>query len=230
MRKENKNNFVLKKLCKRALLLALFAFFVQSCQLSSNRSHESMPSGLVDPKYSIAKDRSELERLRESLPVEVKKENDEKALMAELMSELRYPPEGVREKYMSQVRKKRDLFNKDMSKAREEYGKNEKKARDEFLKKMEEERRDFLSGKVDRERRARFFNEQDEERRTYFAESREKREEFEAEFREKRKNFEDYAKEKTDEFNAELKNYTVRWKEKLQREKEAAEAAEQQSP
>lgn len=202
--------------------LLIILILTQSCQLSSNRSHESMPAGLVDPKYSIAKDRSELEQLRESLPPDVKRENDEKALMAELMSELRYPPEQVREKYMSLVRKKRDLFNKDMGKIREEYGKSEKKARDEFLKKLEEERRDFLSGKVDRERRARFFNDQDEERRSYFSESREKREDFEADFREKRKNFEDYAKEKTDEFNAELKNYTARWKEKLQQERDAA--------
>jgi hypothetical protein len=203
------------------LFLLPFALFT-SCQIGSKRSYESgVNAPLVDPKYSIAKDREELDQLRESLPPEVKKKNDEKALMAELMGEVKYAPEVVREKFSNLVRKKRELFNKDMTKVREEFTKNEKKEREEFYNNLEDEREDFLRKKVDREKRADFFNEQDEARRTFIAEQREKRDEYEADAREKRKNFEDYVKEKNDEFNAELKDYTIRYKEKQKLEDNA---------
>ncbi|MEQ1722716.1 MAG: hypothetical protein ABL930_06040, partial [Pseudobdellovibrio sp.] len=124
------------------ILLFLLAFVLfTSCQIGSKRSYESS-APLVDPKYSIAKDREELDQLRESLPPEIKKKNDEKALMAELMGEVKYAPEVVREKFSNLVRKKRELFNKDMTKIREDFTKNEKKERDEFYKNLEDERED----------------------------------------------------------------------------------------
>ncbi|MEK6627483.1 MAG: hypothetical protein AABY53_02565 [Bdellovibrionota bacterium] len=200
-------------------ILLVMSFLATSCQLgavdeSSGKTHVE----LVDTKYSLTKDREELDKLRESLPPEVKKQNDEKALMAEWMGELRHPPEVVRDKFSNLVRKKRELFNKDMTRLREEYSKNEKRAREEFLKNAVEEREDFLKRKVSREKRAEFFNDQDEVRRTYFAEQREKRDEFESDVREKRKNFDDYIKEKTADINAELKDYNMRWREKIEKE------------
>jgi hypothetical protein len=199
------------------ILIVLFA--ASACQMQSKRGSEAKGEsypGLVDPKYSIAKDRADLDEIRQNLPPEVKKQNDEKALMADLMGEVKYPPDVVREKFSTLVRKKRDLFNKDMTRAREEYSKVEKKTRDEFLKKLESDRNDFLNSKPDRDKRADFFNDQDETRRTFFAEQREKRDEYESDVRDKRKNFEDYVKEKNDEFNAELKDYSARWKEQQQ--------------
>lgn len=209
---------------KNFFLLLIAGFLTTSCQLESVRdTEEKANSELVDAKYSLAKDRAEFDKLRESLPPEVKKQNDEKALMAEWMGELRHAPEIVRDKFANLVRKKRELFNKDMTKSREEYNKNEKKAREEFLKNAADEREDFLKRKVSREKRADFFNDQDEARRTYFAEQREKRDEYESDVREKRKNFDDYVKEKTDDYNAELKDYNMRWREKLEKEKNEKE-------
>ncbi|MBY0553748.1 hypothetical protein K2P97_04410 [bacterium] len=210
---------------KNFILLVPLIFLI-SCQIASHRGSESnVNAPLVDPKYSIAKDREELDAIRESVPQEIKSRNDEKALMAELMGELKYDPSVVREKFANLVRKKRELFNKDMNRSREEFSKREKKERDEFFKELESDRESFLKRKVDREKRADFFNDQDEARRTFIAEQREKRDEYEADTRDKRKNFEDYVKEKNDEFNAELKEYTVRWKEKekLEREKQELE-------
>lgn len=199
----------------KVLLTLLAVFSSLSCQIKSKRDLESgFNAPLVDPKYSIAKDRAELAQLREAIPAEIKNKNDEKALMADLMGELKYTPEIVREKFTNIFHKKRDLFNKDMLKSREDFNKKEKKDRDVFLKSLEDERDDFLRRKVDRDKRASFFNDQDEARRTFFAEQREKRDEYESDVREKRKNFEDYLKEKTDEFNAEYSEYALRWKEK----------------
>ncbi len=173
----------------------------------------------VDAKYSLAKDRAELDKLRESLPPEIRNQNDEKAFLAELMGEIKYPPETVREKFSNLVRKKRELFNKDLNKSREEFGKVERKTRERFTSKLTEERDKFLRTKVDREKRAEFFNQQDEDRRTFAAEQKEKRDDYEADVREKRKNFDDYLKEKSDDFNFELKNYQAVWQDRVQMQK-----------
>ena len=174
---------------------------------------------MVDAKYSLAKDRAELDKLRANLPPEVRNQNDEKAFLAELMGEVKYTPETVREKFNNLVRKKRELFNKDLNKSRDEFGKTERKTREGFTRKLTEERDRFLKTKVDREKRADFFNQQDEDRRTFTAEQKEKRDEYEADVREKRKNFDDYLKEKSDDFNFELKNYQAVWHDKLEMQK-----------
>ena len=121
-------------------ILLLIVLACSACQLESKHESNSGSAPLVDPKYSVAKDRSELDALREAIPVSVRKENDEKALIADLTTELRYPPEVVREKYAGIVRKKRELFNKDLQKQRDEYNKIEKKTREDFLKSLEVER------------------------------------------------------------------------------------------
>lgn len=196
----------------------LLIFNLVACQVESTRpsNENGSASGttLVDPKYSLAKDRSEFEKLRESIPIEVRQINDEKALMAEWFSEIKYEPEKIRDKFDSLVRKKRELFNKDLTKQREQFNKDERKTRQDFLKDLEDERKDFLKRKSDKEKRAEFFNEQDEKRRNFFSEQKDKREEFEGNIREKRKDFEDYLKEKNNDFNTELKAYRVKWNEK----------------
>lgn len=208
----------------RTIIYIVVLFLLTSCQLSSSRTSSETAVGIqstaVDAKYSVAKDRSELDKIREAIPEETKQANDEKALIAELTADLKRPPEVVRDKFFDIVKKRRELFNKDMSRVRDEYNKQERKAREKFLEELKDEREEFAKRKVDRDKRSDFFNEQDQVRREFMADQREKRDEFEADFREKRKNFEDYIKEKTDEFNADLKEYTARWKDKLQKEKE----------
>jgi len=201
-----------------SLIGALLLISTVSCQVQTTRdsNRENKPEGstLVDPKYSLSKDRSEFEKLRESIPPEVRQSNDEKALMAEWFSDVKLDPERIREKFDGLVRKKRDLFNKDLTKQRDVFNKEERKKREDFLKELESERKDFLKNKADKDKRADFFNEQDEKRRTYFADQKDKREDFEADVREKRKDFEDYFKEKNNDFNSELKAYRIKWTEK----------------
>lgn len=199
-------------------------FLITACQLGgmheSGQDADMQSATLVDAKYSLTKDRAELDKIRESIPADIKKHNDEKALTAEWFGEVKYSPEVIREKYSNLVRKKRELFNRDMTRSREDYNKKEKKSREEFLNNVTEERKDFLRKKTDRDNRTDFFNRQDEARRTFMAEIRESRDEFETDFREKRKNFDDYLREKNDDFVFELKNYAIKWKEKLDRDKE----------
>jgi hypothetical protein len=202
---------------KSLISLCILLSFV-SCQLKT--SHETPDtttkenSTLVDPKYSLSKDRSEFNKLREAIPPDIKKSNDEKALFAEWFSEVKMEPDKIRDKFDALVHKKRDAFNKDQTKAREAYNKDERAKRAELLKNLEQERKDFLAKKPDKDKRTEMFNDQDEKRRTQFAEQKEKREDFEGDMREKRKDFEDYIREKTNDFNSELKAYRVKWNEK----------------
>lgn len=200
----------------KCFLILPLVFLFSACQMETTHEHGAGASSapLVDPKYSVAKDRSELDELRQDIPAPQRKENDEKALIADLTAELHYPPDVVREKFAGIVRKKRELFNKDMQKQRDEFNKSEKKTREDFLKSLTEERKDFLSRKVSRDERADFFHDEDEKRRSFFSEQRDKREEYESDFREKRKSFDDYVKERNDTFNEELKEYSARWKAK----------------
>lgn len=195
------------------IIVALLFSALSACQLETKRESEVQASDkpLVDPKYSLTQDRSELDQLRQAIPEDKKRANDEKALMAEWMGDLKKTPAQVREKFEALVRKKREAFNKDMTKARETYTKAQEKKRKEFLKQLETDRKDFSNQKKSKEERNDFFNEVDTKRRNFFSEERERREEFESNVRDQRKNFEDYLNEKRADFNSEMKAYTEKW-------------------
>ena len=165
--------------------LALVVLMLTSCQIKTNRSETSEQNGnsqgstLVDPKYSISQDRSEFDQLRESIPKDKKKINDEKALLAEWMNGFRLSPSDIREKFDNLIRKKREIFSSDLNKIRDQYTKTEKKNQDEFLKSLAEERSDFSSRKRDSEARNEFFSELDTKRKNFFSEQKEKRDDFE---------------------------------------------------
>lgn len=178
---------------------------------------------LVDPKYSMAADRSELEQLRKDIPAETKKRNDELALLMSLMGEIKRQPSEIREKFNSLMSKKREVFQKDITKRREEFQKKQTKDRDAFTKQMEATRKDFTDGKHTSQERNDFFTEIETKRRDFYADQREKRDEFEEQVREDRKNFEDYARERTNEFNEEHRAYTKRYDE-FQKAKEKNKA------
>ncbi len=198
--------------------LAVVAVLLSSCQIETKRTQpgQANPADqtLVDPKYSLSQDRSDLDKLRESVPEKTRKLNDEKALLAEWMHDFRLEPSDIREKYDNLARKKRELFNSDLAKVRDKFSKTEKKNQEQFLKDLEQERTDFSRQKKDRDKRADFFSELDGKRKTFFSEQRDKRDEFESDMRDQRKNFEDYLKEHQLNFNSELKIYNQRWSEK----------------
>lgn len=190
-----------------SIVCILLGCQIQTARPTSDKKSSAVSSAQIDPKYAIAQDRTEFDKLRESVPADVKIKNDEKSLMLSLFQNENKSPQDIREKFNDLLRKKRELFNKDMNKSRDVFNKNERKQREEFSKQLEKERKEFLAKKSDAKERADFFNEQDQKRREFSADQKDKRDEFEADTREKRKNFEDYTKEKSDEFNAEIKTY-----------------------
>lgn len=182
---------------------------------------------LVDDKYRLTKDREEFEKLRTQIPVEKRQENDEVAFVLGLMSELKYTPNEVREKFNTALRKKRDLFNKDMKKYREDFVKNEKSARDKFTSDLSEQRKTLRDRKMSSKDRSEFNSNLEAKRKEFYSEQKEKREEFEAAIRDQRKNFEDYAREKTNNFNQEHRAYSKRhsdYKKEKEEERKAQNA------
>ncbi len=198
-----------------SLGVAVFAFLTLSCQVKSQRSEMSDSSAeqnkekpLVEDSYRLKEDRQKFDEIRKDIPPERAQENDEKAFIAGLTSDITRHPEAVREKFSSIVRKKRELFNKDLEKSRNEFTKQERKDREAFNKNSELQRKEFTKDKHTNDERKDFFGDIDQKRKDFYTEQREKRDDFEANIREKRKNFEDYMREQNNDFNYEHRIYT----------------------
>ncbi len=200
--KENNSAFII-------LFLFVFGFAIGS-SLKAFGLEPDKEKPLVDDKYRLTKDREEFEKLRSQIPTEKRQENDEVAFVLGLMSELKYTPNEVREKFNTALRKKRDLFNKDMKRYREDFVKSEKSNRDKFTNELSEQRKGLKNRKMSSKERSEFNSNLEAKRKEFYVEQKEKREEFESAIRDQRKNFEDYAREKTNNFNQDHRAYSKR--------------------
>lgn len=211
----------MKLIFKLQLFFGL-VIFISGCAGAQRSNYykepnESRPA--VDEKYRLSADRKKFEELRNEIPQDTQKQNDEVAFTLQLMSEVKLSPSSVRSKFDSALRKKREVFQKDLQKEREVFNKTEQKNRDVFLKSMDSERKDFLKFKHPKEERDDFFSKQDEKRKEYFENQRERRADFESDVTERRKNFEDYTREKTNEFNQDWRAYQKRYEENEKQKK-----------
>ncbi len=146
VKKESKSNFIFS-----FLKLHILFFVVIGCQTPTNsnssnqyqkvHSDEELRSRpLVEERYTLAHDQQELEKLREQIPDTKKKQNDESAFILNLMADQSVEPGKIRQQFDYQLRKKRELFEKDMKKERENFTFEERKKRDLFLKELNEQR------------------------------------------------------------------------------------------
>lgn len=197
--------------------LALGCF--TSCQSLMKSSKAASAPALKEVKIpqevSLKEDRSQLDGMRQEVSEDVRRENDELALILGLMSKGDEEPSKVRERFNKLLRGKREKTDREFRKARENYTDNERKKRDIFLRDLKAEREEFLKRKgLSPQERREFFSEQDNKRNTYFADERDKRKEFESEITEKRREFEDYWRERNNEFNQEHRTYTTAYYER----------------
>lgn len=197
------------------------------------RENEEASRPILDEKYSLKKDREVLETLREQVPPEKKNENDELALILNLMADKKKSPEAIRQQFDQALRKKRELFDKDVRKERDAFTQKERKSREEFLAQMKESRDQKFQSKPSSRERSEFIKDQDNKRAEYFAAERDRRQDFESDIRERRKTFEDYIRERQNTFNQELRSYQKeysdkKWRDssdrKLMKDQEAQEA------
>ncbi len=213
----------------KTLVLMSFIIFAAGALdiLVVDTAHAKDETPLVDDKYSLKADREALEALRKNIPAEVKKDNDEKAFMDDMMSDLSKNPSDVRGKFQSIVNKKRETFNKDMTKKREDFSKAQSKDREAFSKEQGEQRKDFTKKRTSSSERTDFYDDLEGKRKDFYSGQKEKRDAFEEDMRDKRKNFDDYIRAKTDEFNQLHRDYTKRYEENLKAKADLKKQAEE---
>lgn len=209
------------------VFMCLFATLQAGCGVKTVRSgSETEPTGAVSTEASSAEkgsssevslkaDRSELDKLRSEIPDEVKRQNDEIALILSFINrETEEEPNKVRDRFSTALRKRREALDKHLRRTRESFSKTEKKEREEFLKRSKEDRAEFLERKRSPDDRKRFFEDQEDKRKGFFADQTEKRKDFESSVQDERKRMEDFIREKQNQFNQEWRDYQIRYTER----------------
>ena len=201
----------------RRLVYVLSAFAVVSCRAPGPRS-PPLPAAPVPDEVSLKADRSALDALRIQEPEEVKRRNDELALLLALMKDGSEDPGKVRDRFGKIVRDKRDLMDKRLRKEREAFGKRETQAREALLKDLAKRRARQLSRKHPSDENKEFYDDQEAKRKGFFDEQRDRRAEFESKALESRKDFEDDVREKTNWFSQEMRAYSTSFYERQKAE------------
>lgn len=200
-----------------ALTSVLGSFFL-GCGSSSK-----LPTG--SDEVSLKADRSDLDELRKEVPEEKRKENDELALILQVMNAKDKKPYEIREKFSSIMRKKRDEFYKSQRRTREDFSRRERVEREKFTKEQKEISDRFYRYKPSADERRNFSQEHTSRNQKYYSDSRERRQAFEDEMRTKDKDFSALLTDKNKEFDEHFKSYQKEFKEKMD-----LEAAKKKKP
>ncbi|MDZ4660845.1 MAG: hypothetical protein SGJ18_04425 [Pseudomonadota bacterium] len=202
-----------------SILWAGLAFGIGACATSpGTNDYEGK-----DNEVSLSEDRSRLDELRKDLPSEIKKENDELALLLNSLnpntSENILPSYEISNRFNRIMQKKRNEFQRGLKTERDEFTRIEKISREKFLQEQKSDRDGFNRSKKSSDERRYFSELQSQKREATFADSREKRMSFEEQMRTKQKDFEFSARSKTSEFNQLLKSYNDYIKERARMKK-----------
>lgn len=205
----------------KVLFTFLLVGFIAGCGVKTVRSEgdAERTAGAVGAdaasEVSLKADRSELDKLRTEIPDEVKRQNDEIALILSFINrETEEEPNRVRDRFSAALRKRREASDKHLRRARESFSEKEKQEREDFLKKSKETRTDFLDRKRSPDDRKRFFEDQEDKRKGFFADQTDKRKDFESSVQEERRRMEDFIREKQNQFNQEWRDYQARYTER----------------
>lgn len=178
----------------------------------------------LSSEISLTKDREELQELRKNIPEETQKENDELALITQLMVEPKTNPSRLRQQFQYATQKKRKTFRDKVEKLRKDFKKEERKLRDDFVKTAKLKRKAIDPKALERDEMRERYQELDKERRDFFSEERERRRSFEAEISAQTKDFNDYMRQKSREFSDQIREYTRRYNDLKKAEKEKSKA------
>lgn len=190
-----------------ALLVVLLA--VDGCASGRGPDQQPVPQAQeLNSDVSLRADREKLAEVRQQVPENAKKKNDEEAKYLEWMDG-KNKPEFIRDKFSKWARDLRDDFSKRSRELRDRYSKVERENRDAFTKLLKRER-DKISKSWSAERRKRFFDDQEDRRKKFFSEEREQRAKFESELRSKIHDFDITLDEKRKQFADRIKDYTER--------------------
>ena len=201
--------------------VALLVIGISSCASTDREKDEAKAAKVnapveVSDEVSLKSDRAQFDEARKEIPDDIKKQNDEIALVMGMMTKGGgdEDPSKIRDRFSKALRDRREKHDKILWKKREDFTKNERKERDAFMHDLQKSRDEFSKRKVKSDERKEFFDKQEEARKEFFANQSDKRKEFESDATEDRKTFEDYAREKQNSFNEEIRSYTAAYYER----------------
>jgi hypothetical protein len=201
------------------VLTSVLGSFFLACGTSNK-----LPTG--NDEVSLKADRSSLDELRKEVPEEKKKENDELALILQVMNAKDKKPYEIREKFNTIMRKKREEFSKGQRRTRDEFTKRERAEREKFTKDQKEISDRFYRYKASSEERRNFSQEHNSRQQQYYSDSKSRRQAFEDDMRSREKDFSALVQEKNKEFEEHFKAYSKEYKEKMDLEAAKKKAAE----
>jgi hypothetical protein len=204
------------------LTLSLVASSVVSCV-------QPPPAPPKSPEVSLTPEQAKIEAMRQKIPPEKRKANDELKVILGLMKDQNEPPDKVRDRFQTLMRRQRDEYRKSTSQSREEYSRKEKSKREQILRNFKAEREKFKKTKADRDSSREFYDRQEESRRQYFADERDRRRNFESDQSQKSKDFESDMREKQHNFDQELKFYRDRMRDAQKAAQDAKNPPTQQN-
>lgn len=208
---------VLGGLCALSLVASL-GCAVKTVDRGGESPDEAATGTAQDPmrssEISLAADRKELDQLRQEMPDDVKKQNDELALVLSFLKDGDEDPNKLRDRFQAALRKKREAVDKNLRRRREDFNRSEREAREKFTAEQKAGREDFLGRRRSSADQKRYLDGQDEKRRRFHADAQERRKDFEAQITEERRDFESLVREKTNFFNQEWRGYRERWTER----------------
>ncbi len=188
----------------------------------------SEPAAAAATDVSLKDDQKSIDELRQNIPPEKRKENDElKATMA-LFGEVKEAPQRIRDRYQRIVQREREKFRRDSQRERETFDREEKKKREEFNESIKKQREDFDPKKVDRDEKKKFFDGLDQKRRDFNADEHTRRDDFNRDNKQKNDDFNALMRERDQEFNEQYRAYSTRyndWQKEIKAKADAAKKA-----
>lgn len=202
----------------RFIAAVLAALILPGCstpnlQKDMARDRENVQKELQS-EMSLKADREKLQELRQEIPPEKQKSNDELALYLGLMRQGTEQPQVVRDKFNVLVERKRTSFREKVQRLRENYRRDEAARRDTFLEEQKSERSSFQGSKHKPNETRDFFSKQDHHRQNFFADERARRSNFESDVTAQSRDFDSYMREKVNEFNEEYRLYSKKFSER----------------
>jgi hypothetical protein len=197
--------------------LVVTSLLLSGCAISHHRGgqNDSTEVSLKSDLTEVERNRSEL---RKDIPVVTQGQNDDLAVILNLMKDDNLPPQSIRTRYLRHVEKVRRDFRKQTDDLRSQFNKAEKDNRKEFLDDLAEEKDDFkkdIAGeKYDREKSKEFYAKIEYKRKEYFDNERDRRKDFESNMKQLRDDFSSRMRDWQLQFNDSIKIYEQRLKEK----------------
>ena len=111
----------------------------------------------VPQELSLEQDRKELDQLRQDVPEDIKKKNDDLAFILGLFKDKNRKPGRIKSEFNRVYNRLRNKKQKEFKKERDQFTKSEKKKRKEFLATAKKKRKAFLADKPESDARKEFF-------------------------------------------------------------------------